>query len=108
MFKIQLNTDKNISGDERLESYLSSEIRDGLSLFRDDITRIEVHLAEENAGNKGEDDKRCMLEARLKNRQPIAVTSHADTVEKAVNDALAKLNASIETIFGRLKNHPGT
>ena len=68
MFKIQLITDKNITGDERIESYLSSIIEDKLSLFRDDITRIEVHLAEENAGNKGEDDKRCMLEARLKNR----------------------------------------
>ncbi len=106
MFKIQLNTDKNISGDERLESYLSSVIEDKLSLFSDHITRVEVHLADENGHHKGEDDKRCMLEARLKNRQPIAVTSHANSVEKAVDDALDKLNASMETIYGRLKNHP--
>lgn len=103
--KIQLNTDKNIQGDERLENYLSSLIRDELSRFSDHITRIEVHLADENSQKKGINDKRCMLEARLENRQPIAVTSHANTVEKAMNDALAKLKASLETIYGRLKNH---
>jgi ribosome-associated translation inhibitor RaiA len=103
--KIQLNTDKNISGDERLENYLSSLIQEKLFNFSDQIARIEVHLADENSQGKGRDDKRCMLEARIENRQPIAVTSHAHTVEKAVNDALDKLKASIEKIFGRLKNH---
>ncbi len=108
MFKIQLNTDKNIPGDERLESYLSSIIEEDLSRFSDHITRIEIYLADENSHKKGTDDKRCTLEARLKDRQPIAVTSHATTVEKAVTDALEKLNGSISTIYGRLKNHPNT
>jgi len=103
--KIQLNTDKNITGDERLQSYLSSLIENELSRFSDHITRIEVHLSDENGQKRGANDKRCMLEARLKNRQPIAVTSHANTVEKAVNDALDKLRASIGTKYDRVKNH---
>lgn len=102
---IQLNTDKNIVGDERLERYLKSVIEDKLSHFRDHITRVEVHLADENGQRKGVDDKRCTLEARLEKRQPIAVTSHANTVEKAVNEALDKLKASLQTISGQLKNH---
>jgi ribosome-associated translation inhibitor RaiA len=103
--KIQLNTDKNIQGDERLESYLTSLLEDKLSHFSDQITRIEIHLADESNGKNSENDKRCILEARLQNRQPIAVTSHANTVDKAINDALDKLRASIETVYGRLKNH---
>lgn len=103
--KIQLNTDKNIAGDERLESYLSSLIQDELSRFSEHITRVEIHLADENGQKKGLNDKRCILEARLENRQPIAVTNHANTVEKAVNGALSKLKASIETIYGRLMKH---
>lgn len=102
---IQLNTDKNIAGDERLESYLNTIIKDELSNFSDNITRIEVHLSDENSLKNGEGDKRCMIEARLENRQPIAVTSNANTVEAAVNDALEKLKASLETIEGRLKNY---
>lgn len=103
--KIQFNTDKNIPGDERLEKYLSSLINDELSRFSEHITRIEIHLADESSHKRGESNTRCMLEARLESRQPIAVTSRANTVEKAVNDALAKLKASIEKIYGRLKNH---
>jgi hypothetical protein len=72
--KIQLNTDKNITGDERLESYLSSLIENELSRFSDHITRIEIHLADENGPKNGENDKRCALEARIEGRQPIAVT----------------------------------
>ena len=102
---IQLNTDKNIAGDEGLESYLSSIIKEELSNLSDHITRIEVHLADENSQKNGQNDKRCMLEARIENRQPIAVTSHANTVEIAVHDALEKLKASLETIEGRLKNY---
>lgn len=102
---IQLNTDKNIVGDERLESYISSIIEDELSHFSDHITRIEVHLADENSQKKGGNDKRCMLEARIENRQPIAVTSHANSVEAAVNEALEKLKASLATIEGRLRHH---
>ncbi|WNH12468.1 HPF/RaiA family ribosome-associated protein [Thalassobellus suaedae] len=102
---IQLNTDKNIAGNERLESYLNSILKAELSNFSNNITRIEVHLSDENSQKKGENDKRCMLEARIENRQPIAVTSHANTLEKAVNDALEKLMASLKTIGGRLKNY---
>ncbi|HNP07490.1 MAG TPA: HPF/RaiA family ribosome-associated protein [Cyclobacteriaceae bacterium] len=103
--KIQLNTDKNITGDERLQSYLSSLIENELSRFSDHITRIEVYLADENGQKKGANDKRCTLEVRLEGRQPLAVTSHANSVEKAVNDALDKLRASIETIYDRVKDH---
>lgn len=98
---IQLNTDKNISGNERLENYLDSTIREDLSRFADHITRIEVHLSDENSHKKGENDKRCVLEARLKNRKPIAVSSQENTVEQALGTALDKLKASIDK---QLKN----
>jgi len=100
---IQINTDNNISGNERLETYVQSTITKELSRFNDDITRIEVHLSDENGSKEGEKDKRCMIEARLKNIQPIAVTSQENTIEKAVSDALNKIKASIDTIIGRSK-----
>jgi hypothetical protein len=99
--KVQLNTDKNISGNERVESYLSSLVEIELSRFSDHITRVEIHLTDENGQKKGENDKRCILEARLEKRQPIVVTCHANTVEKAVSDALYKLKTSVDTIYDR-------
>ncbi len=102
---IQFSTDNNIAGNAKLETYIKTTIKDEFVRFSDFITRIEVHLADENGIKNGQKDKRCMLEARLKNRQPIAVTSHANTIEEAVMESIKKLKSATETIVGKIKNH---
>lgn len=92
---IQLNTDKNISGNEKREGYLNQLINEELARFSDQITRIEIHLSDENAGKTGANDKRCKMEARLSGKQPITVSSDADSVNDAVNVALGKLKTAI-------------
>lgn len=103
--KIQLNTDKNILGDERFKSHLNTLIKDKFARFSDYITRIEVHLSDENSQRGGEQDKRCLIEARLENKQPVAVSSDAHTIEEAVTDALEKLKTLIGTIDDQMKEH---
>lgn len=103
--KVQINTDKNIEGSERLESYFSSEIERILSRFDDKVTRIEVHFGDENSGKFGLNDKRCLIEARPANLQPIAVTEHADTIEKAFNGALDKIKKVLNTTYEKQKEH---
>lgn len=43
---IQLNTDKNIAGTEKLKVYLTDLITEELSRFSNQITRVEVHLSD--------------------------------------------------------------
>ena len=76
-----------------------------LSRFSHQITRVEVHLSDENSDKEGLNDKRCMIEARLEGIKPIAVTNHANTHEQAVAGAVEKLKTSLDTILGRLRNH---
>jgi len=64
-----------------------------------------VHLSDESKGKSGVHDQRCMLEARLEGRQPVAVTDHAETLEQAVNGAAKKLAHRLESTLGRLKDH---
>ena len=70
------------------------------------ITRVEVHLSDENSNKKigTGDDKRCLLEARLTSRQPIAVSHQAATLEQAIDGAAKKMRHSLETVLGRLGN----
>ncbi|MFT6880178.1 MAG: ribosome-associated translation inhibitor RaiA [Algoriphagus sp.] len=103
--KIQFNTDKAIKGDEKHEDYFTSLMEAGLERYEAHITRIEAHLSDENGNKDGINDLRCMLEARIKGRQPIAVTCEANTLEEAVSGAIDKLIASLETILGRLQSH---
>ncbi|MEO6167520.1 MAG: HPF/RaiA family ribosome-associated protein [Chitinophagales bacterium] len=101
----QLNTDKNLSVHEAFGTKLDSLLSEELSRFSEHITRLEVHLSDENGSKDGINDKRCLLEARLEGRQPIAVTGMANTYELALNSAIDKLKTSLETIIGRIKSH---
>ena len=103
---IQFNTDKNIAGNDRTATYLSSMISDSLDRFSEHITRIEVHLSDENgSGKEGGDDKRCMLEARMEGKKPLAVTNNADTIEKAVSGAIDKLLTTLEKNLERQRSY---
>ena len=62
---IQINTDGNIEGHEALATQVSSEVESALKHVSDHITRVEVHLSDENSDKKGgNDDMRCVMEAR--------------------------------------------
>jgi ribosome-associated translation inhibitor RaiA len=81
-------------------------VESALNRFSDHITRVEVHLSDENSEKKGgEHDMRCVMEARLEGRQPIAVTHQAATVDEAVDGAADKLTRLIESTLGRLRDH---
>lgn len=102
--KIQFNTGNNIHASQKLTEPLIALIDDGLSRYSHQITRVEAHLTDVDGNKDGPNDKRCMLEARVEGRPPIAVTNTADTHEQAVNGAVDKLMASLDTIIGRLSN----
>lgn len=103
--QIQINTDKTLNGHHRQQDYFTSEIAEGLKRYESHITRVEVHLKDENGRKDGFNDMTCALEARIEGRQPIAVTSKAGTVELAVSGAIDKANAAIKTIIGKVQNH---
>jgi hypothetical protein len=51
---------------------------------------------DENSAKPGINDKRCLIEVRPAKLQPVVVTAHADTVEKAFHDAPRKNQENIE------------
>ena len=89
--QVQVHTDNHITGREALVERVESEVETSLSRFADRITRVEVFLGDENGPKHGANDKRCLMEARVSGRQPIAVTCHADTLDAAIEGAAEKL-----------------
>ena len=107
--QIQINTDRNIEGREALAARVSGVVESTLSRFSNHITRVEVHLSDENSDKKGGNDHmRCLMEARLEGRQPVAVTHQAATLDQAVDGAADKLIRLIESTLGRLRDHKGS
>lgn len=107
--QIQINTDNHIDGTEALSAHVEAVVDKAVRHVKDHLTRVEVHLEDENGGKAGIDDKRCLMEARLRSHQPVAVSHHAASIHQAVDGAARKLRASLETLLGRLderRRHP--
>jgi hypothetical protein len=102
---IQVNTDDSIRGGEALARRVEAEVRSALGRFSKRITRVNVHLSDENGDPKsGPADKRCVLEARLGGLKPIAVSHRAAVLDQAVGGALGKLTRAIDNTLGRLSD----
>jgi ribosomal subunit interface protein len=102
--QIQINTDANIEGTEQLAAHVKGVVESTLSRFSDRITRIEVHMSDQNGNKSGQYDKRCLLEARLEGRQPTVVTHEAASLDEAVDGAADKLKRSLESTLERLQD----
>ena len=99
--QIQINTDHNIHGYESAAATVRASVETALKRFNSQITRVEVHLSDENSDKNAHHDKRCMLEARLEGRPPVAVTHHAESLHKAVDGAAEKLTRKIDDLSKR-------
>jgi hypothetical protein len=101
--KVQVNTSNDIENKDTLERWASDYLNEHLGRFEQDLTSIEVQLTDENHGAKGGDvDKRCMMEARVNGRAPIAVTNYAPDQNLAFRGAADKLAHALDHAFGKL------
>ena len=99
---IQINTDDNVSHSDVLADDIEATVRSTLDRFAAQVTRVEIHLSDENSDKKsGSANIRCMLEARPEGLQPIAVTDAAATVAQAVDGAARKMKRSLDSLLGR-------
>ncbi|CAN7218153.1 MULTISPECIES: HPF/RaiA family ribosome-associated protein [unclassified Variovorax] len=103
--QIQVNTSNGVENKDALERWANEEIRHALSRFAADVTRVEVHLSDQNHDASGGGDKRCAMEARLARHQPVAVTQHAPNLDEAFRGAADKLKRALDSALGRLGKH---
>lgn len=102
--QINIQTDSTIANNAGLNEHVQSVLESALSRFRDNITRIEVHLSDSNGPKGGADDIRCVMEARVAGYQPIAVTEQNASVHQSVSGATDKLKRAIDSALGRLQD----
>ena len=82
--QIQVNTDHHVKGGDLLRKHVENLMNDVLGGFKDQVTRVEVYISDENSHKGGDDDLRCTMEARIRGLKPIAVTHHADNFDQAI------------------------
>lgn len=102
--QIQINTDHNLKVTDSEAGQLKGLVDGVLGRFAGHITRVEIHLSDENASKRGQDDKRCLLEARPEGRRPIAVSHTASNLILAVEGASEKMARAIDSDIGRQRS----
>jgi len=89
--QVQVQTDDHIQGGETLIQWAQQEATAKLERFREYLTRVEIFFSDTNAGKGGARDKRCVIEARPANHQPLSAQADGDKVADAFSAALDKI-----------------
>jgi len=103
-----LRTDNHLNGGERLAKFVESIAEGAVEHVKDQVTRVDVYLGDENSAAKsGDNEFRCSMEARVGGLKPFAVTHHAGSIDDAVRGAADKLQSSIDSTIEKIGQKKG-
>jgi len=102
---IQFNSSQHIEGSVRLQEYFTGVMNEEFSRFSHKITRIEIHISDENGDKPGPKNKKCLMEARIEGKSPTVVEVHGNSYEECIKGAMAKLKTVMKNTFERLNDH---
>ncbi|USA39761.1 HPF/RaiA family ribosome-associated protein [Pelagerythrobacter marinus] len=103
--QVQFNSDSSVMGTENVAERIEASVREKLARFDERLTRVEIHVRDENARKGGADDKACTIEARPRGGRAIGVTGRADKVDDAARRAASTLAQRLERHFGKESRH---
>lgn len=98
---IQVNTDHNIQGDERLIEVCEQIVTEALAPISKRLSAVEVHI-KDIRGPKGGEDIRATVEARPEGLRPYAAHHDATEIPVAVRQAAKKVRARLDSEFKKL------
>jgi len=100
--QVQINYG-DVDGSPALADHVNEQVEKSVAHNAEHVTRVEVHLRDDKAKRHGPDDKRCMMEARLEGKQPLAVEARAGDLYKAVIEAAGKLGRAVRNEVDKRK-----
>lgn len=100
--QIQIRHDEHVQGDKN--TWITSTIQDALERYGEQITTVEVHLADENGPKYADGTIRATIEVRPAGFSPIATTSHGNDVGGAVEAALDQIVRQLDTKLDRARD----
>jgi len=100
--QINVNTDRTIEKHQGLDEHVASVVKNSLGRFAEQITRVDVHLSDENSQKQLDGGNKCMMEAHVAGYAPVVVTEHAVNLHQAISNAGNKLKRALDSALGRL------
>jgi len=102
--QLQVHSDNHIDGSARLAGWVRATVASKFERYEEELTRVVIHLNDENGSKAGANDKRCQIEARARGCQPLSVTHKAESLEFALDGAMEKLGHALAHRLGKQRN----
>jgi ribosome-associated translation inhibitor RaiA len=102
--QINVNTDRTIASHQGLDEHVESVVRSSIDRFSEQITRVDVHLSNENREKGADGGNYCMMEARVSGYQPVVVHEHSAELHQSIKNAGSKLARALDSAIGRLQD----
>ena len=103
--QVQFNSDSSVMGTENVAERIEAAVREKLARFEERLTRIEIHVRDDNGAKGGADDKACTIEARPRGGRAIGVTEHGSSVDAAARKAASTMAQRLTRLFGKEAKH---
>ncbi len=98
--QIQINFG-SVKNSEAIEQRVEDAVQRAFEHFADRVTRVEVHLHDDNAKKAGPHDKRVVMEARPAGFDPLAVEHGGDDLYKVIDETAGKLGRAVKNKLER-------
>ncbi len=85
----------NLQTSAAIEAWVRRKLVGVFRRYGAKMTAIEVHFEDVNGTKRGDNDARCVMEARVNGREPVAIRARADDLYAAIDAAARKLDAAI-------------
>jgi ribosomal subunit interface protein len=92
---------KDIERTDAIDQRVHEAARKQLGRFAERLTRLEVHISDNNAGKSGPDDKRVLVEARPRSMDPVVADATGDDLYATIDAAAAKMRRLLDRHFDK-------
>jgi hypothetical protein len=99
--QIHVHTDQATNSHAAAIKDIERVVVAGLSRFTDRLTRVDVHLSNDQPGASTGATTRCLIEARPRGATPMVVTHRARTPIGSVKGGVRRLNTVLGARLGR-------
>jgi ribosome-associated translation inhibitor RaiA len=99
--KVQVDHDDHVRSSATRRAEIEAMVTSSLDRFGASVTLVQVHLTDENGPRFGAEDKRCLMEARVRRHDPVVVSHRANSVQQAISGATTKLERSLTQVLER-------
>jgi len=99
---VQINAG-DVESSDALRHHVHDAVEDALKHVAEKVTRVEVHLRDDNASKSAADDKRVTMEARIAGQPPLVVEHATDDLYKSITETASKLGRAVSTKLEKLR-----